>query len=691
MNPKQAASLTQDIVRILQGASKVASHAILVGKDSQSGGVMQQSQYASTNFKKSHNGPIQTQEANRPSSNQFIKNNFEVQDIINNKPIFEDIISKSIENIASHKSNKAIGEENKELNHLFNENKLVNYNELKESSPNTVNNSNTVHIVNESIQNDIQNTLKQNILSENIIMDQKENIPLDNNNHKMSQTYSEFTNENETFIPLREKKPLGNPRAVPSSSLGRAWGFGSMITRVAWNTATTAITTGSLDMKQNIKSEENAILIANTLCRMRGAALKLGQMISFQDSNMVPKVILDAFERVRNQADYMPESQLRYMLGKTYGDNWESEIFSSFDINPIAAASIGQVHQAVLKNGDKVAVKVQYPGVAKSMESDIKNVERLLKLSNLLPRGAFVETSIAQLRYELSLECDYRQEASNQQKYAEYVSKDPFLSKHVSIPKVYKEFSTEHVLVTEMVEDAWTLGDLAEKIEEERKSFGEPKTISTATCDHIASLILSLSLKEVFNFKYMQTDPNWSNFFYSPSKKKIYLIDFGACASYPTTFTHPYMEIVYGAATMNKDLVMKSSTLLGFLTGEESQLMKNAHLKASYIIGEPFRPVYLKQKYDFEKQEMTKKIMEELPVMLRHRLTPPPKLSYALHRKLSGAFLLCCKFGAKTDSAWLLKEIVNQYLIDHPEFSLPPFEMVNLDDTSNTLESKEQL
>mmetsp|Transcript_7753 Transcript_7753/g.29044 ORF Transcript_7753/g.29044 Transcript_7753/m.29044 type:complete len:324 (-) Transcript_7753:52-1023(-) len=304
------------------------------------------------------------------------------------------------------------------------------------------------------------------------------------------------------------------------------------------------------------------------------------------------------------------------------------------------------------------------------MESDIRNLERLIKYTNILPRGAFVDSSIAQARYELSLECDYNTEAANQQRFASIIKHDSEFRTKVAVPRVYTDLSSEHVLVSEMVEDAWTLSDLAARVTEERREFGEPRIISQAKCDDISHTILSLCLKEVFLYKFMQTDPNWSNFFFSPSRNTLYLIDFGACSEYPASFTNPYMQLVYGAATKNTDLILESSREMGFLTGEETAIMNNAHLHSAHIIGAPFQPQLIGSLYDFEKQDMTRKIQDELPVMLRHRLTPPPKLTYALHRKLSGAYLLCCKFGAKVDSAMIFNRILNKYREMHPELSL---------------------
>ena len=117
-----------------------------------------------------------------------------------------------------------------------------------------------------------------------------------------------------------------------------------------------------------------------------GAALKIGQMLSIQDKSLINPQISKIFERVQQSADYMPNWQIVQVLTEEFGSNW-SENFSEFDQKPFAAASIGQVHRAVLKDGAVVAVKIQYPGVAKGIESDINNLLGLLKIANILPES----------------------------------------------------------------------------------------------------------------------------------------------------------------------------------------------------------------------------------------------------------------------------------------------------------------
>ena len=139
-----------------------------------------------------------------------------------------------------------------------------------------------------------------------------------------------------------------------------------------------------------ILTEVNTERIVATLCRVRGAALKLGQMLSIQDGAVVGPELQKIFDRVRESADFMPEWQLEKVMVGELGDEWRDK-FKTFNIRPFAAASIGQVHFAEMHEGSPVALKVQYLGVAKSIDSDIRNLISLVSMLAIRPKGLFLD------------------------------------------------------------------------------------------------------------------------------------------------------------------------------------------------------------------------------------------------------------------------------------------------------------
>jgi aarF domain-containing kinase len=231
----------------------------------------------------------------------------------------------------------------------------------------------------------------------------------------------------------------------------------------------------------------------------------LAILINEADSKMLPGPIQDVLQRVQDSADYMPASQRDKVLSSNLGSDWR-DLFTSFGDVPIAAASIGQVHRAVLKsNGKLVAVKVQYPGVSESIDSDLNNLSILLTASRLLPKGLYLDKTIENARTELAWECDYVREAECGKRFRELLKdeQDTF-----TVPETYDEVSGMQVLTMEMMD-----GVGVTKV----PSFTQDQK------DWIGSQILRLCLREITEFRFMQTDPNWTNFLFDDKKQKVRL------------------------------------------------------------------------------------------------------------------------------------------------------------------------
>nr|KJB41751.1 hypothetical protein B456_007G118500 [Gossypium raimondii] len=338
----------------------------------------------------------------------------------------------------------------------------------------------------------------------------------------------------EATVPVKRRRP--RERKVPATTFSRAFGFAALGAGLAWGTVQESakrLVYGSPNSNEKqsavspFLSEKNAERLALALCRMRGAALKLGQMLSIQDESLVPAPILAALDIVRQGADVMPRSQLNQVLDAELGPGWSTKL-TSFDYEPLAAASIGQVHRAVMKDGMDVAMKIQYPGVADSIESDIENVKLLLDYTNLIPEGLYLDRAMKVAKEELSQECDYQLEASNQKRFRDMLSgHDGFY-----VPLVVDDISSKRVLTTELIS-----GVPIDKV----------ALLDQGTRNYVGRNLLELTLMELFVFRFMQTDPNWSNFLYDEATKTINLIDFGAARDYPKRFVDDYLRMVsYG-------------------------------------------------------------------------------------------------------------------------------------------------
>lgn len=249
-----------------------------------------------------------------------------------------------------------------------------------------------------------------------------------------------------------ELSTVAKQRKVPSSRLGRMASFGTLFAGLGIGTIN-ELTKGALglggsrDARSALFSPQNAERIVDTLCRVRGAALKLGQILSIQDSSLVSPHLAKAFERVRQSADYMPDWQVQKVLRQEFGAEWRRH-FGQFDAKPFAAASIGQVHRGTMAvDGMEVAVKIQYPGVAQSIESDIDNLVGILKVWDVFPPGIFIDNVVNVAKRELVWEVDYLREANYTEQYGEMIGKHA----EYYVPRVRRELTTRNVLTTELV------------------------------------------------------------------------------------------------------------------------------------------------------------------------------------------------------------------------------------------------
>lgn len=433
-------------------------------------------------------------------------------------------------------------------------------------------------------------------------------------------------------------------RSVPSSRIGRMVSFGTLaaglgVGTVAEYARRTLGFSSSNDNQMAFMTEANLNRIVDTLCKVRGAALKLGQILSIQDDSVIHPGLAKALERVRKSADFMPDWQVDRVLSKELGAEWQTKM-NEFQRRPFAAASIGQVHLAKTKDGQPVAIKIQYPGVAESINSDIDNLTGIMNLWEIFPKGMFLENLMTVAKRELAWEVDYKREAECTKKFKELLAPYP----EYYVPSVVDELSTQQIFTSELLNGIPV--DQCFDLDIEDKHF-------------IGYNIIRLCLLEILQFRYMQTDPNWANFLYNPERKQIMLLDFGASRQYSKKFMDKYVRILKAAYDCDRETIKNISGEIGFFTGYESKAMVEAHVNAVMILGEIFQ---CDEPYDFANQNMAERIQHLVPTMLSHRLCPPPEEIYSLHRKLSGVFLLCAKLKVPLTCRKLFLDLYNEYI-----------------------------
>ncbi|MEZ5122728.1 MAG: AarF/ABC1/UbiB kinase family protein [Solirubrobacterales bacterium] len=216
---------------------------------------------------------------------------------------------------------------------------------------------------------------------------------------------------------------------------------------------------------------ETAEQIVAALGTMKGAAMKLGQVMSFLDVGLVPEDYREEFQTklaaLRDAAPKVHFKDMRKVLEQEYGERLD-DVFETFDPVPIAAASIGQVYQATLPDGRCVAVKVQYPGVAQAVRADMQNLGMILRLMKSVAPGLDPKAIGDEIRARIDEELDYELEASNQRALARIYRDHPF----IVVPEVVTSLSHERVVVSEFVSGRG-FEELKQLPQDERDRLGE--------------------------------------------------------------------------------------------------------------------------------------------------------------------------------------------------------------------------
>ena len=395
-----------------------------------------------------------------------------------------------------------------------------------------------------------------------------------------------------------------------------------------------ALTGASLDPMELLLTPANARALAARLSEMRGAAMKIGQLLSMEASQLLPRELSAALGMLRADAHQMPMSQLVDVLGREYGRGWEQR-FRRFSFTPLAAASIGQVHRAQTRDGRDLALKVQYPGVARSIDSDIDNLAMLLRL--LVPRGLDIAPLLAEAKAQLQREADYRLEAEMLRHYAQLLGTDP----DFIVPGVHSDLSTDHILAMDYIEgepiDALAVGSSQEIL------------------DRAGTRLVRLLLREMFAFGFMQTDPNFANFLHATASGRIALLDLGAARPLATELVQGYALLAEALLHGRLDLVPAAAERLGYLREQDSAAERQAMTDLMWLASEPIRSA---GPYDFAASTLAARVSDRAQdLFLRQGFTttPPPSTMF-IHRKVVGIFFLCARLGARVDVSALLRE-----------------------------------
>ncbi len=377
----------------------------------------------------------------------------------------------------------------------------------------------------------------------------------------------------------------------------------------------------------------NARRLADRLSTLRGAAMKLGQLMSLDGHGVLPAEFAELLAGLRDQAQGMPATQLTQVLEAEYGPQWHQR-FKRLSFAPIAAASIGQVHRAETHDGRVLALKLQYPGVRRSISSDVANIALLLRTPGLVPTGMDLAPLLARVREQLLLETDYAREAAQLTDYRARLGEDPVLW----VPAVVPEHCTPQILATEFAPGLPVANWIGSAQPQDQRN-------------HIARALCRLSVREFFEMQLVQTDPNIGNYLFDPGSGRIALLDFGATEAVPAARVADLREIGLALKAADRQRLAAASMRAGFTAASDPPAQTEAVLDLMLLSGEPLRHV---GPYDFAASRLVRDVFDQGRAQVMggagFARTPPPDLLF-LQRKFAGSFLLCAKLQAQVDVA----------------------------------------
>ncbi|MEQ8435171.1 MAG: AarF/ABC1/UbiB kinase family protein [Oceanicaulis sp.] len=390
------------------------------------------------------------------------------------------------------------------------------------------------------------------------------------------------------------------------------------------------------DLATHAFSPANARRFAEELSRLRGAALKLGQLVSMDIGAVAPPEFAAAAERLRADADPMPPGQLRRVLDRRWGKGWMAR-FQRFEPRPAAAASIGQVHKAVTKEGRVLAVKIQYPGVRASIDSDLDSVGRLARLTGAVRADFDLAPYLDAAKTALHHEADYEREADSLRRYKTALGDDP----DFVVPGVDANLSGPDILALD-----WLEGRGIERAAQE--SASERMRVFTA--------LLTLTLRELFAMGLMQSDPNYANFLYAGDGCPVGLIDFGAVIDIDPEMTKACRAVLAAGLAGDDDAMATALGDLGALKPDTAPAHRDALVALADQLFSAVRASGEKRGFDFTDTGRLTALREGGVALQRDGFAPEPAPQLLfIQRKFAGLYLLGAALNIRMDVREILK------------------------------------
>ncbi len=408
--------------------------------------------------------------------------------------------------------------------------------------------------------------------------------------------------------------------------------------------------------KQKEILSQQAQYLVNELGKLKGSIVKAGQMLALWGEHFLPKEITDALHTLEDQTAALEWCTIRSVLANELGEAVLQQFY--IDPNPIGCASLGQVHLAKrLSDNTLICFKVQYPGVAEAIDSDLNTLKQLLALTQLVPITKEFEAWLDEIRAMMKREVNYTLEKQTTECFYQRLAQD---SRFI-VPKVYAEYCSHKVLATAYEPGLHFNSAEIQQLPQIRKNA-------------IAKACIDLCWKEVFEWGEMQTDPNFGNYFVKLGNAeqidRIILLDFGAIKTFSTELLSAGKELITGAFFHDEQRIKNAIFNLNFLEPTTPNSIIQSFAQLCYIAIEPFsnpdkghvQPQYLNPlgEYSWLRSELATRMIKQTTKSASSRyFSLPPKEFMFLSRKFVGAYTLMSILEAEFNGYEILKPYID--------------------------------
>ncbi len=381
---------------------------------------------------------------------------------------------------------------------------------------------------------------------------------------------------------------------------------------------------------------QEANYLVEELGKLKGSVVKIGQMMALYGELFLPKEITDALHTLEEDTTPVAWTTIHHALVKELG----AERLTELDIDPvpIGAASLGQVHRATrLSDGRQLCLKVQYPGIAEAIDSDLSSVATLIKMTRTVKMGRDFDQWFNEIRFMMHREVDYHEEFHTTRKFGRLLSDDP----RYVVPEVFDRYSTGTVLCTSYEEGHNVSSDAVLGLALERRN-------------NLARWSLDLLLKELFVWKEMQTDPNFGNYRIrlgsDGQPDQLVLLDFGAVRSFDDSIMMPVQLMIKGGYLRDKKKVLEGAVAVNFMQPHFPPKVLNAFTDIVYDLVEPVAsgknppPAFALNQYGdycWVESDLPARVARKAAISaISKHFNMPPKEFLFLQRKLVGVYTM---------------------------------------------------